>query len=128
MSKLQSTREARVTRGDTRVWQPPAFIHNSRDVQYAIHEPILKCLAFQSILRAFKLVTGNVVDVLCWCFVPRYLDAFLRRVATDNVVYSPRRRSFVNKPGQSFRAEEYTDVNGESKFWSILFSETESKN
>lgn len=111
-----------------RVWQPPAFIHNSRDVQYAIHEPILKCLAFQSILRAFKLVTGNVVDVLCWCFVPRYLDAFLRRVATDNVVYSPRRRSFVNKPGQSFRAEEYTDVNGESKFWSILFSETESKN
>lgn len=40
-----------------------------------------------------------------------YLDAFLRRVATDNVVYSPRRRSFVNKPGQSFRAEEYTDVN-----------------
>lgn len=109
-----------------RVWQPPAFIHNSRD---AIHEPaILKCLAFQSILRAFKLVTDNVVDVLCWCFVPRYLDAFLRRVATDNVVYSPRRRSFVNKPGQSFRAEEYTDVNGESKFWSILFSETERKN
>ncbi|KAK2568441.1 Nck-associated protein 1-like protein [Acropora cervicornis] len=40
-----------------------------------------------------------------------YLDVFLRRVATDNVVYSPRRRSFVNKPGQSFRAEEYTDVN-----------------
>lgn len=40
-----------------------------------------------------------------------YLDVFLRRVMTDNIVFSPRRRAFVNKPGQSFRAEEYTDVN-----------------
>lgn len=39
-----------------------------------------------------------------------YLDVFLRRVMTDNIVFSPRRRAFVNKPGQSFRAEEYTDV------------------
>ena len=31
---------------------------------------------------------------------------------TENIVFSPRRCSFVNKPGQSFRAEEYTDVNG----------------
>lgn len=40
-----------------------------------------------------------------------YLDVFLRRVMTDNIVFSPRRRAFVNRPGQSFRAEEYTDVN-----------------
>lgn len=39
-----------------------------------------------------------------------YLDVFLRRVMTDNIVFSPRRRAFVNKPGQAFRAEEYTDV------------------
>ena len=32
---------------------------------------------------------------------------------TENIVFSPRRRAFVNKPGQAFRAEEYTDVNGE---------------
>ena len=42
----------------------------------------------------------------------RYLDVFLRRVMTDNIVFSPRRRAFVNKPGQAFRAEEYTDVKG----------------
>lgn len=40
-----------------------------------------------------------------------YLDIFLRRVMIENMVFSPRRRAFVNKPGQSFRAEEYTDVN-----------------
>lgn len=40
-----------------------------------------------------------------------YLDVFLRRVMTENIVFSPRRRAFVNKPGQAFRAEEYTDVN-----------------
>lgn len=40
-----------------------------------------------------------------------YLEVFLRRVMTDNIVFSPRRRAFVNKPGQAFRAEEYTDVN-----------------
>ncbi|KAJ7380999.1 Nck-associated protein 1 [Desmophyllum pertusum] len=39
-----------------------------------------------------------------------YLEDFLRNVVTDNIVFSPRRRSFVNKPGQAFRAEEYTDV------------------
>lgn len=43
----------------------------------------------------------------------RYLDVFLRRVMTENIVFSPRRSAFVNKPGQAFRAEEYTDVNGE---------------
>ena len=32
---------------------------------------------------------------------------------TENIVFSPRRCAFVNKPGQAFRAEEYTDVNGE---------------
>ena len=31
---------------------------------------------------------------------------------TDNIVFSPRRQAFVNKPGQAFRAEEYTDVKG----------------
>ena len=46
--------------------------------------------------------------------VTRYLDVFLRRVMTDNIVFSPRRRAFVNKPGQAFRAEEYTDVKGMS--------------
>lgn len=46
-------------------------------------------------------------------FAFRYLDVFLRRVMTDNIVFSPRRRAFVNKPGQAFRAEEYTDVKGE---------------
>ncbi|KAM7436175.1 Nck-associated protein 1 [Porites harrisoni] len=40
-----------------------------------------------------------------------YLDVFLRRVMTENIVFSPRRSAFVNKPGQAFRAEEYTDVN-----------------
>ena len=59
--------------------------------------------------------------------VPRYLDVFLRRVVTDNIVYSPRRRSFVNKPGQAFRAEEYTDVNGESTFWSVIFSKSQKR-
>ena len=49
--------------------------------------------------------------------VTRYLDVFLRRVMTDNIVVSPRRRAFVNKPGQAFRAEEYTDVKGMS--WTI---------
>jgi len=42
---------------------------------------------------------------------------FLRRVMTDNIVFSPRRRAFVNKPGQAFRAEEYTDVKGQ---WTYL--------
>ena len=36
---------------------------------------------------------------------------------TDNIVFSPRRRAFVNKPGQAFRAEEYTDVKGQ---WTYL--------
>ena len=36
---------------------------------------------------------------------------------TESIVFSPRRRAFVNKPGQVFRAEEYTDVNGK---WIVL--------
>ena len=51
----------------------------------------------------------------------RYLDVFLRRVMTDSIVFSPRRRAFVNKPGQAFRAEEYTDVKGEQvSFTSVI--------
>jgi hypothetical protein len=31
---------------------------------------------------------------------------------TDGIIYSPRRKAFVNRPGLAFRAEDYTDVNG----------------
>ncbi|XP_031558221.1 nck-associated protein 1 homolog isoform X1 [Actinia tenebrosa] len=40
-----------------------------------------------------------------------YLDVFLRRVMTDGIIYSPRRRAFVNRPGLAFKAEDFTDVN-----------------
>ena len=55
----------------------------------------------------------SCLQLIVEIFAVRYLDVFLRRVMTDNIVFSPRRRAFVNKPGQSFRAEEYTDVKGE---------------
>ena len=62
----------------------------------------------------FKPFVFNIkkTGVLVTISVIRYLDVFLRRVMTDNIVFSPRRRAFVNKPGQAFRAEEYTDVKG----------------
>lgn len=55
----------------------------------------------------------SFLELIVEIFAVRYLDVFLRRVMTDNIVFSPRRRAFVNKPGQAFRAEEYTDVKGE---------------
>lgn len=99
-----------------RFWQPPEFIHNSRDVQYAIHEPILKCLAFQSILRAFKLVTGNVVDVYAgvsflgtWtrsCGVLQQIALFtllvVAHLSTNRVSHSEPRNTQMSTVSRSF--------------------------